>query len=280
MWNNAPKLGMVICPEGLAMSHQNNKGKVFQQEEVSATLDFKKFDSHHFEEALGRLVRSFSTSILRADATFNISLPDPCFSQNILEFEELPKNQKEIEKLIAWRHSQELNLDVEQIQIGFQKLRSKTPQKTIRFLVQSLSNELLSTICKSLWELELIPTKVDALGSYLYDGIGTAEPSGSRLEIWHVAHWWYMRIDETEAGPGITHTAWRGDKDEDQIVSRLKRLLALADRGGSPIQNLNFISLSDPDQFSSLDLGSSTPPQISRHQLANWSSIARLVAAA
>jgi hypothetical protein len=230
MLNSAANLGVVVAPSGVAISFCAKNGKVLQQEEVAMPIDFETPNLLGLAPAITNLCDRFSQQIKRADNKVRMALPDACFKQSQLEFDDFPKRKSEAMSLVAWRHCHELSLDSEDVAVGFRKTASLSTGKTY-VLAQSIPKQLVISCQDALWQGSLVAGQIDSLGSYLMNGLRSQRPDGWGAVFWQSSDWWCFRIINKFAEAEPQFGAWNKDNHAGDLVARrFKRIMSIYEK--------------------------------------------------
>ncbi|UWP94069.1 hypothetical protein K3X13_15435 (plasmid) [Aliiroseovarius crassostreae] len=216
------RLGLVLGSDELSMSYRTGQGQVVQTETLSCETGLRQGQLADLQPCLAELVDRFPRAVKRADVTLNVALPDPLFQSTELEFEVFPAQKKAADDLVAWQHAAVLDLDPATRAVGH--VTGGAQGGITKVFAHSVSQELVTALQSQLWEHALLPSRIDALGSYLF-AQPTHQAQSDGIDLFIGNGWWRFNLRGTGLSP-LYFAAW-SEKDASlaPVWSRLKRMV-------------------------------------------------------
>jgi hypothetical protein len=241
MLNNASKLGIVVTPSGISASFCDDRGTISQQEDLNASIDFSSPNLTGLSPAISTITKRFAHKIKRADNQVFLALPDACFQQSQLEFDDFPKSGKEAKELITWRHCDELSLTASDMSIGYRKVNSISTGKTY-VLAQSIPRNIVNACTDALWQSSLVADQIDSLGCFLMAGLRSTRPQGQGAVFWYSNDDWSFRMVNSYGEMEPQFGSWTTqERDGELIARRFKRVAKIYEE--QTANKLNFVQI-------------------------------------
>jgi len=281
MLNRSANLGLLLTPSGVSMSFAEKGGKVIQQEDVTTPIDFETSHLKGLASAIQTLVQRFPKRIMRADNNVCLALPDTCFQQSELEFDEFPRRKSEALDLVAWRHCDELSLDASDVAVGYRKAVTVGTGKTSVF-AQSIPKEIVASCEDALWQSSLVPGQIDSLGSYLMTKRGSKKQKGWGAVFWYSKDWWSFRVINKYGEMEPQFGAWnKNERDGDLIARRFKRVLSIYEKQAEdPPHFLNMVGMKEAEIEQVEKIAQGMNINIERTAFADLQGLSKIVATA
>ncbi len=277
MWSKRQHLTLVVAPSALAMCLKSARGRVIHSAQLAHKTDVETPALTGLDQGLGRLAGQFPAVMRRADTQVSVALPDPMFQQSLLEFDAFPKSAKEASRLVAWRHARDLNLNANDVSVGWHRVDTgKSATATV--LAQSLHQQSSGAVQSALWANGLVATRIDALSSFLTPRRPAKAAAQSGLYFWRGPEWWCFRI----LGPGTRaepiFASWgAADVDDQNMLRRLKRICAAATP--APAYVAAFLKAASPASPTLATLEAEQKMAVTATHLASWTTVAERLGA-